>query len=121
MPRFCDCPAILTNCNLKLISRLVPIVRPSVPFDPSLPALSRGPAEGDVLRVGGEGLDAREELLGGGDVVEAESDAAEVVGGDVHDVEELVLRGVLGQVVDHVLPQGEARPLLHQEDLKLQF
>ena len=53
-----------------------------------------------------------------GGVVEAESDAAEVVRRDVHDVEQLILRGVLGQVVDHVLPQGEARALLNQEDLK---
>ena len=86
-----------------------------------LPALSSGPAEGDVLRVCGEGLDAREELFCCGGVVEAESDAAEVVRRDVHHVEQLILRRVLGQVVDHVLPQREARPLLHQEDLQLQF
>ena len=57
-----------------------------------LPALAPGAAERDVLRVGGERLHAREELLRGGVVVEAEPDAAEVVRREVHHVEQPVLQ-----------------------------
>ncbi len=82
------------------------------------PALSGGwPGERDVGRVGGQHPQAPEELLRRPRAVEAEPHPGQVVRGQVHDVEGLPLGLVAGQVVHHVLPQGEAGALLHQGEL----
>lgn len=76
-----------------------------------------GAGQPDVLRVGREPLNVRPELLGGVGAVEAQTHQLRVVGGQAHGVETLAGHLVRRQVVDRVLPQGEARAAFHEQYL----
>jgi len=70
-----------------------------------------------VLRVGREPVDVRPQLLRGLRAVEAQPDQLRVVGGQAHGVEPLAGHLVRREVVDGVLPQGEARAAFHEQYL----
>jgi hypothetical protein len=76
-----------------------------------------GHRQADVFGARGERLDLRQQLVGGVDAVEAQPHHPPVVGREVHGVERRRHLLVRRQVVDRVLPQGEARAALRQQDL----